>query len=332
MDFASKSKGIDYAQFEAVVNRILKDTDSVWNQSMKKVSLDLLGKPFENLRSTHLLYLRSISMFDDNYPAQKIVSTFKRYARDMGFGNLLSQIKIDDVDRTKKNPRAVCYWINPPQEVHLVIKPIGGEQDYEAMFHEGGHALHAASEDPAMPQTYKILSRSNALTEMYAFILEDLVFEPAWLKKYLGVDLKIGERIKMQAKFVNLMLLRRYIGKFLYEYQLFSGGTLQKGPEIYAKILQRTTGFVHSGEKYLNDMDGYFYSADYLRAWIGAAQFKDYLQKTYGQEWFFSARAGAFLGELWKDGVRDELEVVVKKLGYHAWDSKYLIRSYSGLG
>ena len=332
LEFAEASKKIDYTKFEKVIRKVEKSTNNIWNESMNKVSLELLGRPFKKVKACHLSYLRSISAFDSYYPKEKVVPTFEKFVREMDLSDLLACIKIDAATRPKKNPTAVCYWPNPPTEVHLVIKPIGGEQDYEAMFHEGGHTLHAAAENSVLPYAFKCLSRSNALTEAYAFILEDLVFESAWLSRYMNVRAHTGSKIKWQATFVNLMLLRRYLGKFLYEWEVFSKDKLASAPTIYAKRLEETTGFVYQKEKYLFDMDPYFYSADYLRAWIGAAQIKNYLEKKFAKEWFFSPKAGAFLRELWTDGVKLELEDVVKKLGYKSWDISYLNSLYQLLG
>jgi len=51
-------------------------------------------------------------------------------------------IHIDTEKRPTKNPRARCYAPNPPDEIHLLIKPVGGLEDYLAFFHEAGHAQH----------------------------------------------------------------------------------------------------------------------------------------------------------------------------------------------
>lgn len=331
LDYTSVSKNMDYAKFEKVARSIVKKTDKVWDKTITRVVSESFNRPFKRTKACHMAYLRTVSMFDAYYPKEKIVPTFKKFTADIGLDGLLGSIEIDDVQRPKKNPRAVCYWADPPKEVHLVIKPIGGEQDYEAMFHEGGHALHAASQDPLLPYVFKNFSRSNALTETYAFILEDLVFEPAWLSRYLNVSAHTGVKIKWQTTFVNLMLLRRYLGKFLYEYEMFSKGKIATGGALYAKTLEQTTGFIHRKERYLDDLDPFFYSADYLRAWIASAQIKDYLNRKYGKEWFFNPKVGQFFKDLWKDGVMDELETVVKRLGYEPWDIDFLVESYASL-
>jgi len=327
--YFSQAKKMNYANFYKIVVKIKKETDALWEKVIEKVSMEVLNRPFKNIRSCHLSYLRSLSSFDNFYPKEKVISTFSQFTKDLGLSNLLSRVEIDDKDRPKKNPRAVCYWPKPPEEVHLIIKPIGGEQDFEAMFHEGGHALHGAAVDKKLPYALKTLSRSGALTETFAFIFEDLVFDLLWLSTYLNVSVYTGERIKRQAYFVNLMMLRRYLGKFSYEYEMFSSGRISAGPEIYKESLEAVTGFVHQEINWLSDMDSGFYSADYLRAWIAAAQIKDYLLRKFGQKWFTNPRAGKFLRGLFARAVTDEVEHVVSRLGYKANDVSFLIDGYS---
>ncbi|MBI3282590.1 hypothetical protein HYZ70_00765 [Candidatus Curtissbacteria bacterium] len=328
LDFYSQAKKMDYVRFAVVARKLEAETEKIWLAAIGRVCQEVLGRPFKNIRACHLLYLRSLSMFDNYFPKDKVVATFEKWSRDMGLSDLLSVVKIDDVDRPRKNPRAVCYPSNPPEEVHLVIKPIGGEQDYEAMFHEGGHSLHFAGVDSRLPYTFRNLARSNALTEALAFILEDLVFNPLFLTTYLNVSAFTGAKIKWQACFVNLMLLRRYLGKFSYELAMFKRNALGHGPILYKKHLEETTGFIHKRENWLSDMDSGFYSAEYLRAWIAAAQIQDYLLKKFGMKWFVNRRAGEFLRKLYSRGVQDEVEDVVKRLGYRPWDAKLLVAGY----
>lgn len=328
LHYFSESKQMKYDQFYKVVGKILKATDKIWLSTIGLVSQEVLRKPFKNLKAVHMSHLRSLSMYDNFYPKEKVMGAFNKFTHDLGLADLLKNIKIDDVNRPKKNPRAVCYWPKPPSEIHLVIKPIGGEQDFEAAFHEGGHALHGAAVSEQLPFTFRALSRSNALTEAYAFIFEDLVFDPVWLSMNLNVSAFTGNKILRQATFVNLMLLRRYLGKFSYEYLMFSKNALKSGPKLYAKNLKESTGFVHRQENWLSDMDSGFYSADYLRAWIGAAQIKHHVTCKFGKRWFENKKAGEFFRSLYVRGVTDELEDVVKRLGYEPWDISFLVENY----
>ncbi|MEK9146747.1 MAG: hypothetical protein AAB639_00950 [Patescibacteria group bacterium] len=331
VDYFARGKKTHYDKFFGQCLELVKATDKIWQSVSSAVVAEVLGRPFKRIRSCHTLYLRSLSMYDNFYPGKQIVSTFEKWVRDAGLSTLLTKIKIDDVARPRKNPRAVCYWPNPPSEIHLIIKPLGGEQDFESMFHEGGHALHGAAIDEKLPYSLRMLSRSNALTETYAFLLEDLVFNPDFLTTYLNVSAFTGAKIKWQAYFVNLMMLRRYLGKFIHEYEMFAQMRLPAGPTHYAKTLEKTTGFVHKKTNWLVDMDSGFYSAEYLRAWIAAAQIQDYLVGKFGKKWFVIRRAGEFLRKLYSRGVQDEVEDVVKRLGYKPWDVSLLLKGYKDI-
>ena len=60
-----------------------------------------------------------------------------------------------------------------PDEVYLVIAPIGGRDDYAALFHEGGHTEHYANTDPGLAFEFRHLG-DNSVTESFAFLFEHL--------------------------------------------------------------------------------------------------------------------------------------------------------------
>ena len=64
---------------------------------------------------------------------------------DLGI-DLRSQanVHLDLESRPNKSPRAFCAPIEVPGKVMLVIQPIGGKDDWEALFHEAGHTEHYA--------------------------------------------------------------------------------------------------------------------------------------------------------------------------------------------
>ena len=50
---------------------------------------------------------------------------------------------------------------DPPKIVHLITRAQGGLHDYQAFLHEAGHALHYAGCDPALPYTFRNISRDT---------------------------------------------------------------------------------------------------------------------------------------------------------------------------
>lgn len=314
LDFYQKKKKMDYSQFQKVVLEINSQLQDLYREKMDKFVKENLGQPWQNLKSCHLSYLRFLNRFDQYFPKEKLIPVFAASMKDLGFDiKKQKNIKIDTAERPGKNPRAVCYSAKVPQEVHLIIKPVGGFYDFEAFFHEGGHVEHYAHVDPNLSFAYRYLSSSHALSELFSFLFESLTRNPLWLEKYLGLPKEIARKLAYESEIVNLFMLIRYLGKFSYEYRLFSFGDLSSGPQLYAKTLTEFTNFVYNPAEYLEDMDGTFYSADYLRAWIGEAQLVEFFEKKFGQNWFEKKEVGDWLGKIWAKGSQFDLEEMLEK-------------------
>ena len=69
----------------------------------------------------------------------------------------------------------------------LVIQPIGGKDDWEALFHEAGHTEHFANTSADAARSRRGASGDPAVSEGWAALLERLVTEPAWLNRRLDV-------------------------------------------------------------------------------------------------------------------------------------------------
>jgi hypothetical protein len=244
---------------------------------------------------------------------------------------LQKNIHIDTEERPTKNPRARCYAPDPPEEVHLLIKPVGGLEDYMAFFHEAGHAQHFGNEDPALDYVERAVSTSYALTEIYSFLLEHLTQNRVWLTGVVGLPEETARGVVYHAKLAEFFLVRRYAAKLAYELDFFED-PLEEGrnQKLYASTLSAATHFVYAPQNYLNDMDSGYYSADYLRAWITEATLRRHLEVTYGEDWFAHPEAGELLRGLWATGESKENEEVARMIGYEPFDTSYLVERFLG--
>ena len=78
-------------------------------------------------------------------------------------------------------------------------------------------------------------------------------------------------------------------------------------------------------EGYLADMDAGFYSADYLRAWIRAAQLRAYLESEVGEEWWADEDTGNRLRALFSEGTRPSSEEIAGRIGFEPLDTGPLL-------
>ena len=191
-----------------------------------------------------------------------------------------SGIRLDLDDRPQKSPRACVIASDPPTVVHLITRAQGGLHDYQAFLHEAGHALHYAGLDPELPYTFRRLSRDHALTEIYSFLLESITREPGWHALHFGARARTrppsAPRPRASSRCSSSAATRRSSptsSKFWADFE-----NANDYAQTYEDNLRAAVGFHYRADGYLADMDGDFYSADYLRAWIRAAQLRAHLR------------------------------------------------------
>jgi hypothetical protein len=214
-----------------------------------------------------------------------------------------TNLAIDAEDRETKNPRAVCYAVDVPNDIRLSIKPIGGFDDYSALFHEMGHGEHYANTKEHAFE-FKYLGEPT-VTETFAFLSEYILANQAWLRLNTTMPVSVlKDFVRFQA-FYRLYYIRRYAAKFLYELQLHAD--VAHPQELYAKLQSRAIGCMQDpsdGKRFLIDVDANYYSASYLRAWFLEARLNARLTKEFGFNWFEHPQAGSYLSSLWAQGDR----------------------------
>jgi hypothetical protein len=225
------------------------------------------------------------------------------------------RIRVDDEPRPKKTPRAFVATPRIPDEIILVVRPSGGPDDYAAYLHELGHALHFANTDPALPVEFRRLG-DPSVTEAYAFLLDGLLRERGWLKRFVGVG-QPREALRFTA-FHKLWFLRRYAAKLEYELLLHTEGPGPRSREVYRDLLSDATLVAWPEDLYLFDVDPFFYAARYLRAWIFEAQLRAFLRERFDEEWYRNDRTGPFLLSLWRQGQRVTPEDLAAEVGLGA--------------
>jgi hypothetical protein len=261
--------------------------------------------------------------WDEAFPAEKMIPALEVTLADLGI-DLRAQenVELDIEQRPKKSPRAFCAPIEVPGRVVLVIQPMGGADDWRALFHEAGHTEHYAHVSEDLPVEAKRLG-DVAVTEAWATLMEHLLLEPGWLSRRL--DFPKPNEFAAEAATGSLYLLRRYCGKLLYEIEFHGRDLDEKAmPARYVEILGDALKIDPSPTDYLGDIDPSFYVTGYLRSWALQSQLREHFRERFGTAWFADRKAGGMLRELWSEGHRlnaDELlgEVTGEELEMEAF-------------
>ena len=282
------------------IRELLDDTEKLWEREGDKLFRQRLGIGLDEAQPWDVPRLFRAPELDQLYPSERMLPALEATLSDLGI-DLRSQanVHLDLETRPSKSPRAFCAPIEVPGKVMLVIQPIGGKDDWEALFHEAGHTQHYAHTSESLGFEARRLG-DMAVTEGWAMLMQHLVVEPAWLNRRLDVP-RVDELARDGA--VSLLyFVRRYSAKLLYEIEFFQADDPTTMRPRYAELLSDALKLPVAAESYLDDIDGSFYVIGYLRSWAFEAQLREFLRGELGNEWFARRDAGDLLRELWSLG------------------------------
>jgi len=311
--FCGDLSGIDFGALRDLTRPILSRTRDMYAETCAWYLARWADAPPRDAKRHDLLRVFRASALDGLFHPGALREAAEAPCRRMGIDpGAGGRIRVDDEPRPNKTSRAFVATPRVPDEILLVVRPSGGPDDYAAYLHELGHALHFAYTDPSLPVEYRRLG-DPSVTEAYAFLFDGWLRERDWLRRFAGVG-QPRDVLRFTA-FHKLWFLRRYAAKLEYELSLHAEGPGPRSREAYHDLLSAATLVEWPADLWLVDVDPFFYSARYLRAWIFEAQLRDALRERFDEEWFRNDRTGPFLVALWQQGQRPTLEELAADLG-----------------
>jgi hypothetical protein len=325
--------GISLSTLAATCEKFLRDTESMWDDTLPRVLKQALGiKPSQAKRSDALALFRA-SEFDSAFPGNEMETVMRRQVTEMGIDPTADGRIIFDVgEREGKRSRAFCSPVRVPEEVYLVLRPHGGQSDYNTFLHELGHALHFAYASPDLPFEFRWLG-DNSVTEGYAMLFDHRMQDRNWLLRYTSLgENRVGEYLRT-AGFEELHFLRRYCAKFIYERALYSGEVRwSELPDLYVSLLTKATRFEYDPADAFVDVDPRYYSARYLRAWQLQSVLNEELTARFDVDWFRNPSAGPWMAdELFSQGQRESSEEIAARAGAGTLSFQPLVRRIEAL-
>jgi hypothetical protein len=276
--------------------QFLRDTQAMWDEVYPEFVKRGLGmEPREATRADALALFRARE-FDQYFPAGEMEQSIRRQVREMGVDpDAGGRVLFDTGEREGKRSRAFCAPVRVPEEVYLVLRPHGGQTDWNTFLHELGHALHFAYMRPDHAMEYRWMG-DNSVTEGYAMLFDHLMQDAGWLQRYTRLDKKATPGFLRNAGFEELHFLRRYAAKLIYETQLYGGDQgFDAMPDLYVDLLTTATTFKYVGADAFVDVDPRYYAARYLRAWQLQALITETLVERYDADWWRNPRAGPWV-------------------------------------
>ncbi len=308
-------KGLDLDRLSRATRAFTAATEAPYDALVAPVVERTLDLPLHELVRSDLPRLFRAEEADAAFSADALMPSFEATLGGLGIDPAAQPNVLLDVEsRPGKSPRAFCVPVRVPQDVRLVLPPVGGRDDFVALLHEGGHVQHYAHVDAALAFEYRHLG-DNAVTEAFAFLFDHLAEDPDWLRARLDVEDADGA-LAAHARATRLIYLRRYAAKLAYELDVHAAAPPDDEAlgARYATLLGNAARVAWPSETYLADLDPGFYVAAYLRAWALETHLRAHLRERFGERWFAQREAGDALRALWRDGQRLNAEELLGEL------------------
>jgi hypothetical protein len=348
-DYVALSEDLRQVKLDALLVSgvgYVKATEAIFRTTLDRVAREELGIPREKLRVPDLgrLYKApKLAQFFDKALELRILEAFLS-----GIGLDLhtaagTEVVVDDSLHPKKRPRAFVNPVDAPRDVRLSVKPTGGLDDYETLFHEAGHAVHFASSTVTPKELIDL--GYGAPTEAFGEFFRHAFSDPRWLARYKSILAAQGRPHPADAELAavlrrlalkEMMYLRRYaFAKIAYELRLHGRPAAQIAPaaallpsagkaddlrELYRQLFSVAYTFELSEQEsqlFRTDVDDTFYSADYSRAFVLAGMMHEGIRRRFGEDWYANKEVGRFLrGQLFSAGTSLSSEDVAQRLGF----------------
>ncbi|HEY0377517.1 MAG TPA: hypothetical protein VGC87_11390 [Pyrinomonadaceae bacterium] len=312
----------DFERLSAAADQFLERTEGPYTSALRgAVARDLPGGAFDDLEHADLFYFQRAPRLDPFFPAKELMATYSDGVAGLGIRvERQRNIHIDAEPRPFKNPRAACFRISPPDDVRLLIAPVGGAYDYTVLFHEAGHAQHFgwSSRDLVARHPEFLYAPDHATSEGYAFLFSLLFQDAGWLVEHRHVAPAQAREIVRDLSLQTCANIRRRCASLSYEIELHGSTRLRREllAQSYSDRVTQATGFRRSPALYLADVDDGFYSAAYLRAWAFEISLREHLRVRHGRRWWASRAAGDELIDLWNTSSRYTVEELARHVGF----------------
>ncbi len=325
--YCSDKKNVDYCKYYKYLKDVLNQTDEIYFKAMEKWCSKRFGRPLEDLTRFDSINLLSLKQFDDIFPGNALdilTPFFKNWSMDPANTPGLT---LELGDEEGKSAQAICLMLQVPEEVYVLLRPEGGWGDLESLWHELGHGLSAAFTSPDLPMVTREMGTSFALSEAFAFLLQNLTLSPPFLEKCLALSPQSARIISYHKTLKDLAMFRRYAAKFAAEYDMFTRGNISDGAP-YARIMRRYTGFYYQPESHLFDLVPELYCLDYVLGWMAENVMENYLAKRQGIHWMFAPETGRILKDWWAQGNQYDLPRFLAQNGLGEMSAEAMVKRW----
>jgi hypothetical protein len=322
LTFWSPLLSIDVAGVDRLAQSLLDQTADVYGHGLG-VFLGQLDLPIDDVWTSDVDWAFRAPRFDAVFADRLRMPLVIRTMRDLGI-ELEEQVGVQIEPAV--DPGVQCVALEVPGDVRLLLRLIGGWQDYARTLRGLGMAEHLAHADGSLRVWERWLGDVTP-TYAYGALLEGLLRDRTWLVHQL--EYAASDDFRVIAHLASLRRTRRLAASAQYAQRLWQaepGAAMAADFEESVSLAERVR---HFGDDYLLGMLGspwsVFGDAIRLRADVFAAQLRLFLKREFDEEWWRSHRAAHFIkDELWRPGRRHSAEELLGFMGFEGFDASIL--------
>jgi len=301
-------EGVSLGQLKDLVRTLGHAAKKSFSELLEHYSQELNGRPVEYYDDLYYFRGKIFEPLDPAFRSYNAAEEPKRILTKLGFK--VEKLQTDAEERPGKHTSPICFVVQIPNDVRLLVRPVKPFTDIESSFHEHGHGMHfiAVSQDAAYWDKYTI---PNGVAEIFSTLLERLMKKKAFLMRQFKVSEDVAEEAFERTRFMELYFLAFYAANSLMKIEFWEENlSMEQANDRYERYTEEFTGIRLPGKYWqlhhvMPDYD--LYSPSYIVAAVRAAEFDRKLENLFGANWWTDKRAGDYIRRIASDGASIKL-------------------------
>ena len=217
---ALRPRGVRARAARGACRELLDATERAWIDGVDRLLRSRAGVGLDQAGYWDFSRLLRAENWDAQFPAAAMLPALDGTLADLGI-DLAAQANVAARRRAARAqvPASVLRADRGAGPRDARDQPIGGADDWRALFHEAGHTEHYANTSAGQTVEAKRMG-DMAVTEGWAALFEGLLSEPAWIERRL--DFARPREFAAESGVIDLFFARRYAAKLLYELEFYA--------------------------------------------------------------------------------------------------------------
>jgi Peptidase family M3 len=313
-----EQENISYEKLIDFIKAIGQRAKEPFKDALNDIGKSILGTEPNYYDDFYFFRNKIYSDIDDSFSSIEPIVEVQRILTDMEFD--LSKIHFDIEDRRNKYPSPICFFVNVPNDIRILYKKESPYFDFQACFHETGHAMHASSIDPQKEywNKYRV---PMGVAEIFSIFLERLTKNPDYISPLIDPlnnnnDNNTITKLTSKNQFMELFFVTFYAANSLMKLEYWKENlSIDQACEHYSRLIKEYTGFEIPGEYWLLHHilpESIMYVPSYLLAAVRAAELNSHMRDKFGDKWWNEKRSGRNLREIMGPGASIDLSYFSK--------------------